>query len=295
MKILIAGGTGFLGKALTVYLLDCGFEVNVLSRGRVSHSNIISYYQWDVENGFIDKEAFDGVNAIVNMTGTNMGEKRWTSKRKIEIVESRTKPIELLLSYIRRLGIRIDTFISSSAVGFYGAVTSQKIFVETDHSGNDFLASVCRQWEASALSFSDVAKRVVILRKGVVIGKDGGLYKKMVPFAQMGLNIAMGDGSQILPWIDIRDLVKLYYFILTDDRISGIFNAVSTQQITMNDFSRYMLASLNKKSILPNIPAFLVKLMTGDMSDMMLYGSRVSNQKIIDAGFKFDYPKLDNV
>ncbi|MBP7359361.1 MAG: DUF1731 domain-containing protein, partial [Prevotella sp.] len=161
--------------------------------------------------------------------------------------------------------------------------------------GNDFLASVCRQWEASALSFSDVAKRVVILRKGVVIGKDGGLYKKMVPFAQMGLNIAMGDGSQILPWIDIRDLVKLYYFILTDDRISGIFNAVSTQQITMNDFSRYMLASLNKKSILPNIPAFLVKLMTGDMSDMMLYGSRVSNQKIIDAGFKFDYPKLDNV
>ena len=295
MKILIAGGTGFLGKALTVYLLDCGFEVNVLSRGRVSHSNIISYYQWDVENGFIDKEAFDGVNAIVNMTGTNMGEKRWTSKRKIEIVESRTKPIELLLSYIRRLGIRIDTFISSSAVGFYGAVTSQKIFVETDHSGNDFLASVCRQWEASALSFSDVAKRVVILRKGVVIGKDGGLYKKMVPFAQMGLNIAMGDGSQFLPWIDIRDLVKLYYFILTDDRISGIFNAVSTQQITMNDFSRYMLASLNKKSILPNIPAFLVKLMTGDMSDMMLYGSRVSNQKIIDAGFKFDYPKLDNV
>ncbi|HRN17268.1 MAG TPA: TIGR01777 family oxidoreductase, partial [Xylanibacter oryzae] len=264
-------------------------------RGRVSHSNLISYYKWDVENGFIDKEAFDGVNAIVNMTGTNMGEKRWTSKRKIEIVESRTKPIELLLSCIRRLGIRIDTFISSSAVGFYGAVTSQKIFVETDHPGNDFLASVCRQWETSALSFSDVAKRVVILRKGVVIGKDGGLYKKMVPFAQMGLNIAMGDGSQFLPWIDIRDLVKLYYFILTDDRISGIFNAVSTQQITMNDFSRYMLASLNKKSILPNIPAFLVKLMTGDMSDMMLYGSRVSNQKIIDAGFKFDYPKLDNI
>ena len=295
MKILIAGGTGFLGKALTVYLLDCGFEVNVLSRGRVSHSNIISYYKWDVENGFIDKEAFDGVNAIVNMTGTNIGEKRWTSKRKIEIVESRIKPIELLLSYITRLGIRIDTFISSSAVGFYGAVTSQKIFVETDNPGNDFLASVCRQWEASALSLSDVAKRVVILRKGVVIGKDGGLYKKMVPFAQMGLNIAMGDGSQFLPWIDIRDLVKLYYFILTDDRISGIFNAVSTQQITMNDFSRYMLASLNKKSILPNIPAFLVKLMTGDMSDMMLYGSRVSNQKIIDAGFKFDYPKLDNV
>jgi uncharacterized protein len=295
MKILIAGGTGFLGKALTAYLLDCGFEINVLSRGRVSHSNIISYYKWDVENGFIDQKAFDGVNAIINMTGTNIGEKRWTSKRKIEIVESRIKPIELLLSYITRLGIRIDTFISSSAVGFYGAVTSQKIFVETDHPGNDFLASVCRQWEASALSLSDVAKRVVILRKGVVIGKDGGLYKKMVPFAQRGLNIAMGDGSQFLPWIDIRDLVKLYYFILTDDRISGIFNAVSTQQITMNDFSRYMLASLNKKSILPNIPAFLVKLMTGDMSDMMLYGSRVSNQKLLDSEFKFDYPQLDNI
>lgn len=172
MKILIAGGTGFLGKALTAYLLDRGFEINVLTRGRVSQSNTLSYYKWDVEDGFIDKDAFDGINAIVNMTGTNIGEKRWTSRRKVEILESRTKPIELLLSYIRRLDIRIDTFISSSAIGFYGAVTSQKIFVETDHPGNDFLASVCRQWETSALSLNDVAKRVVILRKGVVIGKD---------------------------------------------------------------------------------------------------------------------------
>lgn len=117
----------------------------------------------------------------------------------------------------------------------------------------------------------------------------------MVPIAKMGINIAMGNGSQYLPWIDIRDLVKLYHFILTDDRISGIFNAVSTRHITMNDFSGYMLASLNKKSVLPNIPAFLVKLMTGELSDMMLYGSRVSNQKLIDTGFKFDYSKLDNI
>lgn len=293
MKVLIAGGTGFIGKALTAYLLNCGFEINLLSRGKVSHGNPISYYKWDVENGFIDKNAFDGVNAIINMTGINIGDKRWTSKRKIEIMESRIKPLELLLSYIKRLGIQIDTFISSSAVGFYGAIMSNRIFVETDQPGNDFLASVCRQWETSAQKFSDVAKRVVILRKGVVIGKDGGFYNKMVPFAKMGLNISIGSGLQFLPWIDIRDLSQLYYFILTDDRISGIYNAVSPQYITMNDFSRYMLASFHKKSFIPNIPGFVIKLMFGELSDMMLYGSRVSNQKLLDAGFTFDYPKLE--
>ncbi len=295
MKVLIAGGTGFIGKALTAYLLDCGFEVNVLSRGRVGHGNIISYYKWDIENGFIDKDAFDGVNAIVNMTGTNIGDKRWTSNRKIEIMDSRIKPMELILSYIKRLNIHIDSFISSSAVGFYGAVTSSKVFVETDPSGGDFLASVCRQWENCAMSLSDVADRVVILRKGVVIGKDGGLYKKMFPFVKMGLNIAMGNGLQFLPWIDIRDLAKLYYFILTDDHISGIFNAVAPQHITMNDFSRFMLSSLGKKSLLPNIPGLVVKLMTGELSNMMLYGSRVSNQRLLDSGFIFDYPKLENI
>lgn len=295
MKILIAGGTGFLGKALTAYLVNCGVEINVLSRGKVSRGNVISYYKWDVENGFIDIEAFEGVDAIVNMTGANIGDKRWTATRKIEIVESRIKPIELLLTYIKKLNMCIGTFISSSAVGFYGAATSQKIFNEDDYPGHDFLSSVCKKWESSALRFNDVAERVIILRKGVVIGKDGGLYKKMTPLARMGINVSMGNGLQFLPWIDIRDLVRLYYFILTESRINGIYNAVSTQHITMNDFANYLLSSQNKSSFLPNVPAFLVELLAGELSDMLLYGSRVSNQKLLDAGFVFSHSNLHDV
>ena len=292
MKILIAGGTGFLGKALVPYLVDCGITVNVLSRGKVSSGESVSYYKWDVEKGFIDVKAFEGVDAVVNMTGANIGEKRWTEKRKIEIVESRIKPLKLLLRYLHKLNMHIETFISSSAVGFYGALTTEKIFTEENHSGHDFLSSVCKQWESVALNFNDVADRVVILRKGVVLGQDGGLYKKMLPLARMGINVSMGSGLQYLPWIDIRDLVRLYYFILTDHRMIGIYNAVATQHITMNDFSNYLLSSQKKSSFLPNVPAFLIELLAGELSDMLLYGSRVSNQKLIDAGFVFDHSTL---
>ena len=270
-------------------------EVNVLYRKEVRREDLVSYYKWDLENGFIDVKAFDGVDAIVNMTGANIGEKRWTEKRKIEIVDSRIKPLKLLFKYLNKLNLHIDTFISSSAVGFYGALDSQKIFTEEDYSGHDFLSSVCKQWESAALKFNDVAERVVILRKGVVLGKDGGLYKKMIPLAKRGINVSMGNGLQYLPWIDIRDLVRLYYFVLTETQMSDIFNAVAKQHITMNDFSNYLLSSQNKTSFLPNIPAFLVELLAGELSDMLLYGSRVSNQKLIDTGFVFEHPTLNDV
>ncbi len=295
MKILIAGGTGFIGKALTAYLVSREVEVNVLYRKEVRREDFVSYYKWDVDNGFIDVKAFEDVDAIVNMTGANIGEKRWTEKRKIEIVDSRIKPLKLLLKYLHKLNMHVDTFISSSAVGFYGVLNSQHIFTEEDRSGHDFLSSVCKQWESAALNFNDVAERVVILRKGVVLGKDGGLYKKMIPLARMGINVSMGNGLQYLPWIDIRDLVRLYYFVLTETQMSGIFNAVATQHITMNDFSNYLLTSQNKTSFLPNIPAFLVELLAGELSDMLLYGSRISNQKLIDTGFVFEHPNLNDV
>ncbi len=295
MKVLIAGGTGFIGKALTDYLISCGVEVNVLSRREVHRGDIASYYKWDVDNGIIDVKAFEGVDAIVNMTGANIGEKRWTEKRKIEIVDSRIKPLKLLLRYLHKLNMHVETFISSSAVGFYGALDPKKIFTEEDRSGHDFLSSVCKQWESTALTFNDVAERVVILRKGVVLGEGGGLFKKMLPLAKMGINVSMGNGLQYLPWIDIRDLVRLYYFILTETGMNGIFNAVATQHITMNDFSHYLLSSQKKSSFLPNIPAFLIELLAGEMSDILLYGSRVSNQKLIETGFVFDHSTLNDV
>lgn len=293
-KILIAGGTGFVGKALIKHLVNCGYIVHVLTRGNnISETENMHYFRWNIEKAVIDGKAFDGVTIIINLTGVNIGEKRWTKKRKVEIIESRIKAIDLLYQYVNRLNIGLDTFISSSAVGYYGAVTSTKIFTEISDSGDDFLASVCEQWEKAALQFENSDIATTILRKGVVLGKEGGMYQKLAPLAKWGINIALGNGRQFLPWIDIRDLVRLYEFILQTDEIRGVFNVVSSEHITMNDFSKILLQSFRKTSILPNAPAFLIQLLLGEMSVMLLEGSKVSNEKLKKAGFQFEYNTIE--
>lgn len=293
-KILIAGGTGFVGKALIKHLVNCGYMVNVLTRrNKISSMENIRYFEWDIKKGFIDEKAFEGVSKIINLTGANITEKRWTEKRKVEIIESRTKAIDLLFTYVKTRNFSIDIFISSSAVGYYGAITTNEIFTEKSNNGSDFLASVCRKWEKTALQFDSLGVATVILRKGVVLGRDGGMYQKLAPLAKLGINTSLGNGRQYLPWIDIRDLVRLYEFILKTDELSGVLNAVSSEHIMMNDFSKALLRSFGKTSFLPNVPAFLVRLFLGEMSVMLLKGSRVSNYKIKQTGFKFEYSLIE--
>lgn len=293
-KILIAGGTGFVGKALIKHLVNCGYMVNVLTRrNKISSMENIRYFEWDIKKGFIDEKAFEGVSKIINLTGANITEKRWTEKRKVEIIESRTKAIDLLFTYVKTRNFSIDIFISSSAVGYYGAITTDEIFTEKSNNGSDFLASVCRKWEKTALQFDSLGVATVILRKGVVLGRDGGMYQKLAPLAKLGINTSLGNGRQYLPWIDIRDLVRLYEFILKTDELSGVFNAVSSEHIMMNDFSKALLRSFGKTSFLPNVPAFLVRLFLGEMSVMLLKGSKVSNYKIKQTGFKFEYSSIE--
>ncbi|MBX2924190.1 MAG: TIGR01777 family oxidoreductase [Chitinophagaceae bacterium] len=293
-KILIAGGTGFVGKALIKHLVNCGYMVNVLTRrNKISSMENIRYFEWDIKKGFIDEKAFEGVSKIINLTGANITEKRWTEKRKVEIIESRTKAIDLLFTYVKTRNFSIDIFISSSAIGYYGAITTDEIFTEKSNNGSEFLASVCRKWEKTALQFDSLGVATVILRKGVVLGRDGGMYQKLAPLAKLGINTSLGNGRQYLPWIDIRDLVRLYEFILKTDELSGVFNAVSSEHIMMNDFSKALLRSFGKTSFLPNVPAFLVRLFLGEMSVMLLKGSRVSNYKIKQTGFKFEYSSIE--
>ncbi|WP_118196487.1 TIGR01777 family oxidoreductase [Albibacterium indicum] len=293
-KILIAGGTGFVGKALIKHLLNCGYMVNVLTRrNKISSTENIRYFEWDIKKGFIDEKAFERVSKIINLTGANITEKRWTEKRKVEIIESRTKAIDLLFTYVKTRNFSIDIFISSSAVGYYGAITSDEIFTEKSNNGSDFLASICRKWEKSALQFESLGVATVILRKGVVLGRDGGICQKLAPLAKLGINTSLGNGRQYLPWIDIRDLVRLYEFILKTDVLSGVFNAVSSEHIMMNDFSKTLLQSFGKTSFLPNVPAFIIKLLLGEMSVMLLEGSRASNEKIKQTGFQFEYSSIE--
>ena len=292
-KILVAGGTGFIGKALIAFLKEHGYELNILTRREIGHQKNINYYQWDIEKAFIDKKAFDGVNAIINLTGVNIGEKRWTPKRKQEIIDSRIRSIDLLLKYVTENNFTIQTFISSSAVGYYGAITQEQILNENSENGDNFLAAVCKQWEQTAKQFEKIGSRVIILRKGAIIGKDGGMYKKLMPWAKIGINTSLGNGNQHLPWIDIHDLVRIYDFILNHSEIKGVFNTVASESITMNDFSKYLLLSFGKKIILPKAPAFLIKLLYGEMSSMLLKGTKVSNEKIKQLGFQFKFNSIE--
>lgn len=293
-KILIAGGTGFVGKNLIPFLFENGYFIHVLTRKPSANSSEnIRFFQWDIESQYIDKKAFEGVTILINLTGANIGEKRWTNDRKKEIIDNRIKSIDLLCQYILENKFNINTFISSSAVGFYGAVTTDKTFVETSESGNDFLASVCQKWEDAALKFNDLGIRTIILRKGIILGKEGGMVKKLSPLAKLGINISLGSGEQHLPWIDIRDLVRLYDFILSNTQLKGIYNAVATEQITMNNFSKRLLHSFGKKSFLPNVPSFLIRLRFGEMSVILLEGSKVSNEKLKTTGFIFEFDTLE--
>ena len=289
MKILIAGGTGFIGKSLIPFLVKNGHEVNVLTRRNMVDVENIHYYQWDVDQGVIDAQAFDGVEAIINMTGANIGEKDWTVDRKNELLNSRVKPLDFLLKYILEAGNKINVLISSSAVGYYGAVTTDHVFTEDDKNGNDFPAYVCRLWEDTALKFREVADRVVILRKGLVIGSGGGVYQKLQPLAKLGLNVALGSGNQYFPLVCINDLISVYNYVLEHNEIDGVFNIVSNEHVTMNEFSEKMLHSFGRRKFLPNIPAFIIKILFRERSQMLLQGSRVSNDKIRRTGFEFWY------
>lgn len=292
-KILIAGGTGFVGKQLIPFLVEKGYSIHVLTRKPSANSSKnIRFFQWEIERQYIDKKAFEGVEILINLTGANIGEKRWTEQRKKEIIDSRINSIDVLHRYISENKFNINTFISSSAVGFYGAVTTDKTFVETSESGNDFLASVCQKWEDAALKFNDLGIRTIILRKGVILGKDGGMVKKLSPLAKLGINVSLGSGKQYLPWIDIRDLVRLYDFILSNTQLKGIFNAVATEQITMSDLSKALLQAFGKKSFLPNAPAFVIRLLFGEMAVMLLEGSKVSNEKLKTTGFIFEFDRI---
>lgn len=292
-KILIAGGTGFVGKQLIDFLVGKGYSIHVLTRKpRANPLENICFFRWDIERQYIDKKAFEGVEILINLTGANIGEKRWTEQRKKEIIDSRINSIDVLYQYISENKFNINTFISSSAVGFYGAVTTDKTFVETSENGNDFLASVCQKWEDAALKFNDLGIRTIILRKGVILGKEGGMVKKLSPLAKLGINVSLGSGKQYLPWIDIRDLVRLYDFILSNTQLKGIFNAVATEQITMSDLSKALLQAFGKKSFLPNAPAFVIRLLFGEMAVMLLEGSKVSNEKLKTTGFIFEFDTI---
>jgi len=291
-KILITGGTGLVGTALCFKLQALGFEVAILSRTKNEKSTLPTYY-WDVAKNKIDISIINSVDCIIHLAGVNISEKRWSKNQKEQILDSRIKSAELIFNNIDIKNNQLKAFITASAVGFYGAITSNQIFDETAPAADDFLGQTCFKWEQVADKFATIGIRTVKIRTGIVLTKKGGALAKIAKPIKLGFGAAIGNGSQYLPWIHIDDLINIYYKAIETETMIGAYNAVAPEQLTNQEFSKKVALSLKKSIWLPNIPAIIFKLIFGEMAVILLNGSRISSVKIEALGFQFKYPKLD--
>ena len=287
-KVLITGGSGLIGKRLSFLLASRGYEVRILSRSN-SLKNNYKTFLWNVTEQYINDSAFEGLNHIIHLAGAGIADKRWSEKRKKEIIDSRVVSTNLLYNTVKRLEIPLNSFISASATGFYGSITSETIFKEIDKPAKDFLGKVCSLWERSIFQFNEMKIRTVALRTGIVLSKDGGALKKM----KTPVITALGNGKQYMPWIHIDDLCELYIKAIEDEQFKGAFNAVSSEHISNLSFSKKISKIFNHPFLAIGAPNFILQIFFGEMSTIILNGSRISANKIKQAGFKFKFENLE--
>lgn len=290
--VLITGGTGLIGKQLTQKLLKRGYNVSVLSRTSKQHDDI-NYFKWDINKKTIDKQAVLTADYIIHLAGAGVADKRWTQSRKKLIIDSRVDSAKLIYNSIKQENHKVKAFISASGVNCYGTITSEKIFTEKDSFADDFLGRVCEQWETSANEFSNLGIRVVTLRTGVVLSKNGGAFEKLAKPIKLGFGSAIGSGKQYMPWIHTEDLCGMYIHAIENTKINNAYNAVAPEHLNNLSFTKKIAKSLNKSIWLPKIPSMILKLFLGEMSTIITQGSRISSEKIIKTGFRFKYPTLD--
>ena len=287
-KVLITGGSGLIGRRLSFLLKSRGYEVRILSRSNNPKNNYKTFV-WNVSEQYINDSAFEGLTHIIHLAGAGIADKRWSEKRKKEIIASRVASTNLLYNTVKRLKTPLDSFISASATGYYGAITSETIFEEKDKPAKDFLGKVCSLWEDSIFQFNEIKIRTVALRTGIVLSKDGGALKKM----KTPVITSLGNGKQYMPWIHIDDLCELYIKAIEDQEFKGAFNAVSSEHISNLSFSKKISKIFNHPFLAIGAPSFILQIVFGEMSTIILNGSRISANKIKQAGFKFKFENLE--
>lgn len=292
-NVLITGGTGFIGKYLTRLLILNNFSVSIFSRSVKQNTDDISYFRWDIANHFIEEEAILKADYIIHLAGEGIADQRWTAKRKEAIVQSREKSIQLIYDVLKKNNKKLDAFVSASGVGIYGAINGPEICTETTPAVNDFLGSTCQKWEAAADTIASLGIRTVKIRTGLVLGKDEGFLKKLVPIFKMKLGSALGSGKQYMPWIHIDDLCSIYLEAIKNNEMTGAYNAAINDNTNNEIFSKTLAKCYGYSLWLPNVPAFLIQMVLGEMALIVLKGRRVSSDKIEKTGFQFRFNTLE--
>jgi uncharacterized protein (TIGR01777 family) len=295
MKIVITGGTGFVGLPLVRRLLDENDTVAVLSRNPSAvqlapHRNL-TIEQWDARSIGAWKRHIEGADAVINLAGATIG-KRWTAKHKERILNSRLQATGAIVQAISRSSMKPSVLISVSAVGYYGHVESGDVF-ETHPPGSDFLARVCLQWEQESRRAEAYGVRVVNPRFGIILAKDGGALKRLLPAFYLFVGGPLGSGTQWFPWIHRDDVMDILLFLLRNRELSGPVNVSSPNPVTMKEFCRALGRAMHRPSWAP-VPSFVLNTLLGEMSLVVLTGQRVVPKKLLEAGYTFRYPELDS-
>lgn len=277
--VLITGGTGLIGKRLTTLLLKKGYQVSYLSRRKEAIPNV-QVYRWDIPKGFIEEEALAKADYLIHLAGAGIADQRWTAARQQEIITSRTQSIELIARHLQGRPYKLKAFVSSSAIGFYGADTGDVRLTEDARSGTDFLAHVTRSWENASEIIHNVGVRTAKLRVGVVLSMEGGALPKIVQPIRWGVGSPLGSGKQWVSWIHIDDLCNMYIEALENDKWKGIYNAVAPSPVTNEELTRQIAKALKRPLWLPNVPSFALRMLFGQMADVILGSNYVSNQRI---------------
>ncbi|MBS1524928.1 MAG: TIGR01777 family oxidoreductase [Bacteroidetes bacterium] len=289
-RILITGGSGHLGRLLTDELLQQGYDVGHLNR-RPGADNRVKSWLWDVAKGQIDEHCVENADIVVHLAGESIAAKKWTEKRKRDIVDSRTKSIELLYRAMENRPNKINTIISASAIGYYGD-RADELLSEDAPPGSGFMADCCIAWEKAVEEGRPLGVRIVKFRTGVVLDKDNGALPQLAKPVNLLAGAPLGSGRQWVPWIHWRDAVKMYIYAIENIHLTGTYNMVSPEPVDNKTLVKEIAHRLHKPLWLPNVPAFMLKLLLGEMSAMVLYSTKVSAQKIVNEGFPFEYPNL---
>jgi uncharacterized protein len=294
MKVLVTGGTGFVGRTLVRKLVEKNHEVVLLSRNPEAAKQAlplpIQFFPWNAEVSVPPKEAFQGVEGIIHLAGESIAAGRWTEKQKKKILDSRTLSTRNLLKGAVDSGCKPKVLVMASAIGIYGDRGDQSLS-ETSPQGIGFLADVCRAWERESNYPGLESVRKVNLRIGIVLGKDGGALQKLLPIFKLGGGGPVGNGKQWMSWIHRSDLVEMILYSLTHDNVQGAVNAVAPSPSTNAEFSKALGKALKRPAFLP-APAIALKLAMGEMSELVLASQKVEAKKISDSGFVFQYPKI---
>lgn len=286
MKIAIFGGTGFVGQTLVPALIEAGHSVLVFSRHPRPGFDHEKHWNPDQLDGW--ESELTGCAAIINLVGANIGDKRWTKRRKTELFESRIRPTRLIGEAIQKMPAPPHVFVSASAVGIYNAKAKLALPADDESTppGTGFLPTLCHEWEQAAMAVQPVT-RVVLLRSGIVLG-NGGFLKKMKSAFGWGVKVVLGDGKAPFAWIHIVDLVQIILLALRDESVIGPINCVAPEITTMGEFFEH-LAQKSNCFFSVSIPNLAVEWLAGEMAEILIRGPLVTPKKLLDAGYKFTY------